>query len=155
MNVNTNSYTVGFACAMVVIVAALLASMSIQLTPLQDRNIELEKKQNILQSVGVYVDRESSESSYSQYIKEELVLDNQGNVLEGSAFDIDLGDELRKDIKDQKLPLYISLLEDSSKCYIIPLRGKGLWGPIWGYICLLYTSPSPRDKRQSRMPSSA
>ena len=24
-----------------------------------------------------------------------------------------------------------------------------------GYDCLLYTSPSPRDKRQSRMPSSA
>ena len=24
-----------------------------------------------------------------------------------------------------------------------------------GYFCLLYTSPSPRDKRQSRMPSSA
>ena len=24
-----------------------------------------------------------------------------------------------------------------------------------GYTCLLYTSPSPRDKRQSRMPSSA
>ena len=24
-----------------------------------------------------------------------------------------------------------------------------------GQICLLYTSPSPRDKRQSRMPSSA
>ena len=31
---------------------------------------------------------------------------------------------------------------------------------IWGFlgligVCLLYTSPSPRDKRQSRMPSSA
>ena len=25
----------------------------------------------------------------------------------------------------------------------------------WLYFCLLYTSPSPRDKRQSRMPSSA
>ena len=25
----------------------------------------------------------------------------------------------------------------------------------WQYSCLLYTSPSPRDKRQSRMPSSA
>ena len=44
MNVNKNSYTIGFACVMVVFVAALLASMSIQLTPLQDRNIELEKK---------------------------------------------------------------------------------------------------------------
>ena len=101
MNVNTNSYTVGFACAMVLIVAALLAYMSIQLTPLQDRNIELEKKQNILQSVGVYVDREASEVSYSKFIKEELVIDYKGNILEGSAFEINLADELKKDINDQ------------------------------------------------------
>ena len=26
---------------------------------------------------------------------------------------------------------------------------------VWGYSCLLYTSPSPRDQRGSRMPSSA
>jgi len=26
---------------------------------------------------------------------------------------------------------------------------------MWGYICLLYKSPSPRDQRESRMPSSA
>ena len=32
----------------------------------------------------------------------------------------------------------------------LPLILSGL-----GWICLLYTSPSPRDKRQSRMPSSA
>ena len=25
----------------------------------------------------------------------------------------------------------------------------------WGYSCLLYTSPSPRDVEESRMPSSA
>ena len=30
------------------------------------------------------------------------------------------------------------------------LKNKSMY-----YICLLYTSPSPRDKRQSRMPSSA
>ena len=30
------------------------------------------------------------------------------------------------------------------------------FNPTWGLdVCLLYTSPSPRDKRQSRMPSSA
>ena len=36
-------------------------------------------------------------------------------------------------------------------------RGKAIWAAdadkVWA--CLLYTSPSPRDKRQSRMPSSA
>ena len=26
---------------------------------------------------------------------------------------------------------------------------------LWGYPCLLYTSPSPRDVEESRMPSSA
>ena len=31
-----------------------------------------------------------------------------------------------------------------------------IFGPVKDYeCCLLYTSPSPRDKRQSRMPSSA
>ena len=37
-------------------------------------------------------------------------------------------------------------------------RGPGFLGQQAGYVyltCLLYTSPSPRDKRQSRMPSSA
>ena len=32
---------------------------------------------------------------------------------------------------------------------------KGLKRRAEGRTCLLYTSPSPRDKRQSRMPSSA
>ena len=32
---------------------------------------------------------------------------------------------------------------------------RNFWTNIWGNSCLLYTSPSPRDKRQSRMPSSA
>ena len=27
--------------------------------------------------------------------------------------------------------------------------------PVLFYICLLYTSPSPRDRQKSRMPSSA
>ena len=30
-----------------------------------------------------------------------------------------------------------------------------LFQPLATVTCLLYTSPSPRDKRQSRMPSSA
>ena len=36
---------------------------------------------------------------------------------------------------------------------VLSIGGNDLLGQI--YFCLLYTSPSPRDKRQSRMPSSA
>ena len=41
-----------------------------------------------------------------------------------------------------------------STALIVGLGGLG--SPVAMYLaCLLYTSPSPRDKRQSRMPSSA
>ena len=43
--------------------------------------------------------------------------------------------------------ILLKLIHDSPDC--IPVLN------VMGHICLLYTSPSPRDKRQSRMPSSA
>ena len=42
--------------------------------------------------------------------------------------------------------------EETRKLYRI---GRGEQGVLLVRPCLLYTSPSPRDKRQSRMPSSA
>jgi Na+-transporting NADH:ubiquinone oxidoreductase subunit C len=135
MDVNKNSYTFSFAAIMVIIVAALLSYAAIGLKPFQDRNIELEKKQNILSSVGVNIDRENAEAKYSTYIKSELVLNNKGEEVEGSAFDVDLGKEIKKDVNTQLLPLFISEVDGITR-YIIPLRGKGLWGPIWGFIAL-------------------
>ncbi len=135
MDVNKNSYTFGFAAIMVIIVAALLSGAYIKLKPFQDRNIELEKKQNILNSVGISVERDAAEKAYTTYIKSELVLNNKGKEVEGSAFNIDLGAELKKSSEEQLLPLFISKVDGSTR-YIIPLRGKGLWGPIWGFISL-------------------
>ena len=41
-------------------------------------------------------------------------------------------------------------------CRVVPLRETGAClSPNNAYICLLYTSPSPRDATLSRMPSSA
>ena len=135
MDVNKNSNTFGFAAVMVIIVAALLSTAAIELKPFQDRNVELEKKQNILSSVGVTIDRDGAEKIYDTYIKSELVLNVKGEEVEGSAFDVDLGIEMKKNASAQLLPLFISNVEGVTR-YIIPLRGKGLWGPIWGFISL-------------------
>ena len=135
MNVNSNLYTFGFATIMVVVVAALLSYAAIELKPFQDTNIELEKQQNILSSVGINIQRDLAEEAYSKYIKEELVVNSEGIEVDGRAFEIDLSKELKKDQADQLLPLFISNIA-GSKQYIIPLRGKGLWGPIWGFIAL-------------------
>ena len=43
--------------------------------------------------------------------------------------------------------IFYHYLNDDTKLIGVEAAGHG--------VCLLYTSPSPRDKRQSRMPSSA
>ena len=58
--------------------------------------------------------------------------------------------------------LWIQLLEDGYRCWfdleavLGRAEQRGPWQPILlPDICLLYTSPSPRDVEESRMPSSA
>ncbi|MBQ5370739.1 MAG: Na(+)-translocating NADH-quinone reductase subunit C, partial [Bacteroidaceae bacterium] len=53
MNTNSNSYTVIYASIMVVIVAFLLAFVSSSLKPIQDKNVELDKKKQILAALNI------------------------------------------------------------------------------------------------------
>ena len=119
MNVEKNSYTFIFATIMVLIVAALLATTAISLKPFQETNVALEKKQNILSSIGVDVDRNIADKEYSKYIIEELVLNNKGEKLDGVAFDIDLAKQLKKEPDDQLLPLFVAKTENGNKYIII------------------------------------
>ncbi len=96
---------------------------------------------NILTSVAVHAETAETEKLYNQYISQQIVLNNKGEEVKGSvaAFDIDLKKELDK-IKtgktdEQLFPLFICKKEGKT-FYIVPVRGKGLWGPIWGYISL-------------------
>ena len=135
MDVNKNSYTFGFAAVMVVLVASLLSVAAISLKPFQDKNVESEKKQNILSTVGIEVSREEAAAAYEKNITSTYVLNNKGEVVEGDAFNVDLGVELKKPADQQLLPVFESV-NDGDKIYILPMRGKGLWGPIWGFIAL-------------------
>lgn len=134
MDVNSNKYTIGFSFVMVVIVALLLAFASEGLKPMQNQNIEREKMQNILKSVGVEVTRDEAKDAYDKYITEEIVLNDKGEQIEGNAFKVDVLKEYKSG-GQKNFPIYIYENEGSKK-YIIPLIGKGLWGPIWGYIAL-------------------
>ena len=62
--------------------------------------------------------------------------------------------ENQEEAQDQYDTCASSLQADNPSIDVKKLDIYGLDGDNDG-ICLLYTSPSPRDKRQSRMPSSA
>ncbi len=131
----SNTYIFLFALVMVVIVALLLSLTAISLKPLQDKNIEVEKKQNILASVHVKSTPENAVDLYSKFITDSYVLNNKGDKKEGiNAFTVDVKSELSRPADQRSLPVFVGTLEDGSNAYVVPVRGTGLWGPIWGYI---------------------
>ncbi|MFN3950873.1 MAG: NADH:ubiquinone reductase (Na(+)-transporting) subunit C [Thermaurantimonas sp.] len=135
MNVNSNGYTFAFSSLMVIIVAAVLSFTAISLKDKQQRNVDLEIKQSIIRSIGIDVSRNESEKAFDQYIIKSLVIQN-GNLVDGvDALKVNLADEIKKPADQRLNPLYVAE-KDGQKFFIIPLRGKGLWGPIWGYIAL-------------------
>jgi len=143
----TNRYIFTYAAILVIVAAALLSLAAMLLKPFQERNRAIDKMRGILASAQVTeANTDNAILLFNKYIVEELVLDSEGNVLNtyskspkenAPAFKIDLKKEYYKIAhnKPYKLPLYIAK-KDGQKIYIIPMRGTGLWGPIWGNIAL-------------------
>lgn len=137
MDKQGNLYTFLYASAMVIVVAAILAFVSETLNPIQSKNVEVAKKIDLLKSVGIDSDAKTAEKLYDKHIGDNTkVINMGGEEVEGEAFKIDLTKENRKPAEDRKYPLYKCTLDDGNEKLIIPLRGVGLWGPIWGYISL-------------------
>jgi Na+-transporting NADH:ubiquinone oxidoreductase subunit C len=123
---------------MVIVVATLLAIASESLKPFQESNIRKEKMQNILSSCGIEVDRDGAEEAYNKYITQEILLDVEGNEMNGSEvqpFDIDVLYEYKSG-GQKHFPIFICKLDNGEINYVIPMVGKGLWGPIWGYAAI-------------------
>jgi len=133
MNRNSNTYTVLYAAIMVILVAAVLASVSMALKPKQVMNTEIEKKQSILASVKIESTPADAEKIYAEKIVNQYVVNVKGEQVEGDAFNIDLKKERAKAHEDMLLPVFECQTSEGLK-YILPLRGTGLWGPIWGFI---------------------
>jgi Na+-transporting NADH:ubiquinone oxidoreductase subunit C len=139
---------------MVIVVAAILSSAAQFLKPFQERNVRTEKIMEILKSVKVEVEKSEAEKTYDQFITAEYTINREGEVVSlyqnGSfekgdtrAFDIDLKAEQKKlaDLNAGKsdvepvFPMF-ECVKDGQHYYIIPLLGKGLWGPVWGNMAL-------------------
>ena len=136
MNREGNSYTIIYATVMVVVVAAALSFASLSLKPRQTKNVEVAKKTDILRSVKIASTAADAESIYDKYISVTYIINSKGEKVDGDAFNVDLKKEVALPVVDRKLPVYECRLDDGSLKYILPVRGKGLWGPIWGYVAL-------------------
>ncbi|MDA3905312.1 MAG: NADH:ubiquinone reductase (Na(+)-transporting) subunit C [Bacteroidales bacterium] len=148
MNTNSNTYIFIYASVMVIIVAAVLSTAATLLKDRQLQNVKNEKMQAILASANIESTPETAETLYNQFITEEWVINQTGEITDsykastfeiGSqrAFYLNLKTELYRKSKGEEFysPLFVCNVEGETY-YIIPLLGKGLWGPVWGNIAL-------------------
>ena len=138
MKTNSNSYTIIYSVIIVVIVAFLLAFVFQALKPMQDANVALDKKKQILNSLNIRdLNDAQADAKYKEVIVADRIIDEKGKVLlPGTTGGENAGFKLEsKDYKEGKLALYICRVNGETK-YVIPVYGMGLWGPISGYIAL-------------------
>ena len=122
---------------MVVIVAASLSLAATLLQPAQERNLEIEKKRSMLESIRIPATKKNAVELYDKYIREGFVLNIKGEPVEGiDAFTVILKNEQKKPLEEQYLPVFRAEPDDGEKVIILPVEGKGLWGPIYGYVSL-------------------
>lgn len=143
-----NSYTIIFSVIMVIVVGSLLAGVAQGLKSKITLNERFEKMQNILYAMGIneneedgdinFISTSKVEEVFAAKITKQLVIQGDKVTEDPEAYLIDIKKEetLAKDPNyERRLPLFIGN-KDGETLYIIPMRGKGLWDAIWGFVAV-------------------
>jgi Na+-transporting NADH:ubiquinone oxidoreductase subunit C len=121
---NSKKNVIQFALMLSVICSLLITGAASGLKDLQQENIKLDKKANILKAANLIKGNQKPPKDellrlYQNHIKEVIV--NQ----EGKPVEIQTDDVLN---------LYYYHTNNSIDGYILPISTKGLWGKIQGYL---------------------
>ena len=115
LNTNNNAYIIIYSAILVVIVAFLLAFIFKALKPMQDANVALDIKKQILYSLNIRdLSDAEAEATYQK------LLTKVDSIGEG---------------KERKPYIYYFKVDNQVK-YVFPMKGMGLWGGISGFISL-------------------
>ena len=146
MNRDSNTYTILYAAIMVVVVAIALALTAVALRKPQLENERIDKMQQILRAVHLEPTKDQVIPTYTQVIKQELLVNGQGEVIatfegdqiaQNEAFQMNTANQfkLRQQDPSLGLPVYVAEVE-GQQLYIFPMDGAGLWGAIWGFLAV-------------------
>lgn len=140
INKDNTGYIFLFAGTLIGVVAIILSFLSTSLAPTIAKNNEIKKQMDLLESIGIESTRTNAKELFKQYIgaNPSYVINSKGEPIEGEAFNIDIRTQHRDRAlteADKKFPLFLAT-KDGQTLYIVPVVGKGLWGPVWGYISL-------------------
>lgn len=148
MNKQSNTYIVAYATILVVIVATVLSFAAIELQPMQQANVKTEKMGAILNAIGAgdgaaaAADKNAYiETEFAKYITGAFFVDSSGTQSNAPVEEVlaSLNDLPAVFAAKSAMPVFVATLQRDGATtteYVVPVTGKGLWGPVWGYIAL-------------------
>lgn len=136
INKQSNTYTIIYIIALVLVVGAALAVTSISLRSRQQANADADKMRQILASVLITPAPDNIISTYEATVRASFIVDAKGSKVEGDAFAVNVAEQSKLDAAARKLPVYECELQGGAVKYVLPVYGAGLWGPIWGYVSI-------------------
>ena len=107
----SNTYIFLYVSALVLLICVVLAAVSIGLKSKREANVTREKYQQILKAAGYKDVAKKNTVSFFQEIA-------------------------KPDKGDQTSEQYHIRCADGNPGIVLHVQGKGLWGPIWGYVVL-------------------
>ena len=123
------SKSIVFAVAMCVVLGLLLTGAATALQPLQEKNVENDRRKNILLAVDlVSRDRQYTHEEISDLYEEKI-------ELFGATQTGEIVPEVRPD-EEPVLPIYLYIEDDAINAYIVPIDTQGVWGEISGYLAI-------------------
>lgn len=110
LNTNSNAYIIIYSSILVIVVAFLLAFIFKALKPMQDANVALDQKKQILYSLNIRgLDGHEAEAKYAEVVKEEKTENGQ--------------------------TVYLCNVNGEDVC-VFAMKGMGLWGGISGFVAI-------------------
>lgn len=151
-NQDTVGKTFRVALALCLVCSVVVSTAAVMLRDAQDRNVEEDKKRNILQAAGLYQQDVSIDEQFSR-VSTRLIDLRAGSY--SDDYDA-LSFDQRKSSKDPALSTNLSAAEDLAKIsrrenyaqiylveqdgqldkIILPVKGYALWSTLYGFLAL-------------------
>ncbi|MEZ5963259.1 MAG: NADH:ubiquinone reductase (Na(+)-transporting) subunit C [Planctomycetota bacterium] len=142
MDINKNSYVLGFAVVVTSAVSALLAVLSAALKPTQEAAKEFDRQKNIMLAAGLLQDGDTRPRAEIEKVFETRFKPHVVELQSGAMVDDKYTPATLKAVKDaaergRYRDVYEAVDEaGKTSAWVLPVSGKGLWSILYGFLAL-------------------
>lgn len=152
-NKNSTKYTISVALALCIVCSIVVSTAAVMLKPAQQANKARDFKSNILSSAGLLEEGKSVDEIFNRRVDTRIVDLETGKFTDAfspeeydqrqASRDVELSTSLdaERDLakigrQEHYAEVYLATDDQGKEILILPVRGYGLWGTLYGFLAV-------------------